>query len=434
MGEPAPTDAGGASLAAGSPSADPGGRQAGRLTRESLAALQPLTSRASSRAGVIVLGALLVVVVVLVALLIPGGGKQHAAQIGTALPGPGLTSAGLPLATGSAVGGGALTSPTAGSKGPSAAGATGPRASAAGLPVSGSARPSAATGPGSQAVAPAAGRAPAAGPPPAAASSCGGISPPSGFGLHSTLFCDTFSGGLNPSTWNTFIATKAGGGAVWNGDGQGGSAQGCAFDADYFLPSQVSVGGNGLYLTATRQNHTGPCGSGTNNYTWVSGVVSTYNHFEFSGGYVQFVMKAPPGNGFWPGLWMAPGAGAGSTIDEIDADEGGFDPLPASQTFSYRLHYGASQFGTSIATGVDLTSGFHTYGVYWVPGQSVTWYLDGSQVARATSADFTIPSQQESLLMNLSVCSSACAGWHPPYDASTPNNSVMEVRSVAVWQ
>ena len=38
-------------------------------------------------------------------------------------------------------------------------------------------------------------------------------------------------------------------------------------------------------------------------------------------------------------------------------------------------------------TGVDLTAGYHTYGLAWDPGQSLTWYLDGKEIAEITSAE-----------------------------------------------
>jgi beta-glucanase (GH16 family) len=381
--------------------------------RESGPAL-PFRAAAQSRSGALALGVLLVVVIVLVVLLMPPGHApgEHTAKFAGAVP----TGAAQPAASG------VVSVP-----GPSAAASARPTTARSVRPsVKGSAL-------GTVSVTPGATQTPSPTPPDVPA--CGGRIPPAGVAVSASLFCDSFSGAaLDTSKWNTYLASQGTGGQPWNGDTKGGSSQGCDYNADYFLPSQVTVGG-GLNLTAMRQTYAARCNNAAFSYPWVSGVVSTYGHFEFAGGYAQFVMKAPVGGAFWPALWMVPGPGAASgTSDEIDVQEGGFLPAPTSQTFSYRLHHGGTAWGTSVNAGVDLTAGFHTYGLYWVPGQSVTWYLDGHQIAQVTSATFTIPTDPEILVMNLSVCTTAASSFHAAYDATTPNTAVMQVSSVGVWQ
>jgi beta-glucanase (GH16 family) len=269
----------------------------------------------------------------------------------------------------------------------------------------------------------------------AAGSGCSDSALPAGLGLHTLIFCDDFAGTtLDQSKWNTFITSRAASGRPWNSNGTGGSAGGCYYDAEYFLPRQVTVN-NGLRLTAAHQAYDGVCNGNRFGYQWISGVVSSYNHFQFTGGYVEFTMKPPAGSGFWPALWLMPGAGGtGGDDNEIDVQEGGFLPAPTSQRFAYHSHTGTSYWGGTVDTGVDLTAAFHTYGLLWIPGKSLAWYLDGRQLTQTTSARFPIPSDPHELIMNLSVCTPDASDFHPPYDAATPGRGVMQVASVKVWQ
>src|SRR5271165_1964028 len=83
------------------------------------------------------------------------------------------------------------------------------------------------------------------------------LSAPSGFSAGDLVFNDNFSGtSLNSASWNTYI-TSSNTGQPWNSNGQGGSGVGgYGVEADYFMPSQVSVN-NGLTLTAVQQSIVG---------------------------------------------------------------------------------------------------------------------------------------------------------------------------------
>ena len=270
-------------------------------------------------------------------------------------------------------------------------------------------------------------------PSPQPSSPCANPSSPSSIPVSSLKFCDDFSGtSLSSANWNTYITSKAANGFPWNDNGTGGSSEGCDNDAEYYLPSQVSVS-NGLTLTASRQTTAGVCG-GVSTFAWRSGVVSTYNHFQFKGGYAEFTMQAPSGNGMWPGLWMLPGPGGTNGDDfEIDVQEGGYLPNPANQQTTWHLH-GSTTNGGTVNANADLTAGYHTYAVYWVAGQSITWYIDGRQIARLTSSQTAIPNEPMELIMTLNVANSNTSGWHTVYDNTTPNNNNMKIASVRVWQ
>jgi hypothetical protein len=260
--------------------------------------------------------------------------------------------------------------------------------------------------------------------------------------VHGKLaFSDTFSGTtLDPTKWNPFVTSRAANGQPWDdpqpSQSGGGTGLGCQYAAQYYLPGQIQVG-NGLNLIASRMPTTGYCNQTdtSSTFPWRSGAVSTYGHFEFDGGYVAITMKAPSGSGMWPALWMLPGPGGANGDDfEIDLQEGGFAPPGrAGNTYAWHIHHGATTWGGVVDTNTDLSSGYHTYGLDWVPGQSVTWFFDGQEIAMLTSAQADIPNEPMELILDLAVANANASSWHPTYDATTRSGSSMQVASVQVW-
>jgi beta-glucanase (GH16 family) len=264
------------------------------------------------------------------------------------------------------------------------------------------------------------------------------LSAPAGYSASNLVFQESFSGTTLNSAWHTYVTSNAANGWPWNDNGSGGSYGG-QYDADYDMPSQVAVSNGTLNLTAIQQPVNGIInGSTPHTYPVTSGGVSSYGNFEFNGGYLQISMKAPSGDGAWPALWLLPGKGAGGSGDnfELDIQEGGFTEsgVPANRAFAWHLHTPAGWFGGVIDAGVDLTAGFHTYGINWLPGQSITWYLDGKQMAQLTSAQAPIPSEPMELIMNNGVANSSATGWHSTLDNSTPQSMQMQVDEIQLYQ
>jgi beta-glucanase (GH16 family) len=258
------------------------------------------------------------------------------------------------------------------------------------------------------------------------------MAPPSGYTTSQRIFDDQFCGtSLNSSNWNAFVASRASDCYAWNATAGGGSAAGSpgAYDAEFFEASQVTVD-NGLSITAES-------GSSQSGYSWTSGAISTCGKFEFTGGYLQIGMQQPDtSSGMWPGLWMLPGSGSSSTTDnfEIDLQEGGYTGNgAANDALAYHEHASGNASGSVVNTGVDLSARFHVYGVAWVPGESLTYYLDGNQVGQITSAEFTISNEPMEVILDLQVAQNA-NGWHTLAGASTPSPSVMRVSEVQVYQ
>jgi beta-glucanase (GH16 family) len=254
---------------------------------------------------------------------------------------------------------------------------------------------------------------------------------PAPAGYATKLFDDTFAGTrLDRTKWNTYITSRAANGWPWNANGFGGSGMnGGGLNAEYFSPSQVAVD-NGLSLSAVRRS----VRAGT---TWTSGVLTTYGKFEFDGGYVQIKAKMPAGAGMWPGLWMLPGPGAGNGDNfEVDMFEGNYLMRGASpnDVDAWHLHTPSGMAGGLADTGVDLAAGYHVYGLRWVPGKSITWYVDNKVVGSLTSAQSAIPNEPMELILDLQVADNAASGWITTAGASTPSPSTLQVAEVQVYR
>jgi len=259
------------------------------------------------------------------------------------------------------------------------------------------------------------------------------MSPPAGFSSSQIIFEDTFA---DLSKWNTYMASNASGGWPWNSNGAGGSGVGDQYDLDYDLPGGVSTGPGGLTITATQDPVQGIANGSGFTFPWRSGAVTTYGKFAFTGGYVQIRAKMPAGDGMWPGLWLLPGPGSNSGDNfELDMYEGGYtgNGVSANDNDAWHLHTPSGTLGGTTNVGVDLTAGYHIYGVNWVPGKSITWYLDGKEFAQLTSAQAQIPDEPMELIMNLQVANGATAGWHTLVDSSTPQSVQMNVAEVQVY-
>jgi beta-glucanase (GH16 family) len=268
------------------------------------------------------------------------------------------------------------------------------------------------------------------------------LTPPSGYSTSDLVFNDSFTGtSLNSAIWNTYITSNGTQGAPWNATAGGGSGPSGTIDVDYDEPSQVTVN-NGLNLTAIQKSVDGA--NWVNNqevsqtFPITSGAVSSYGKFEFTGGYLQISMKQPAGDGEWSSLWLLPGSGAGSVGNnfEIDMQEGGYlqGSNNPNNVEAYHLHTPSGTFGDGYISPTDLTSGFHTYGIDWEPGKSITWYLDGKQIAEVTSADEPIPNEPMEVIMSNQVANSSTSSWHTAFDSSTPQSMDMQIADVQLYQ
>lgn len=268
------------------------------------------------------------------------------------------------------------------------------------------------------------------------------IGAPVGYSRADLAFSDSPGVTVLGTDWNRYITSRAAGGWPWNTNSAGGSSSAnpsVDLDGEYYEPSNVTTHRGVLDLRAVHGTTSGMLGNSAHSYPFSSGALSTYGKFEFTGGYVQVEAKMPSGDGMWPGIWMLPGPG-GSAGDnyEIDLFEGGMnDAGPGSSpatTFAWHIHAGDRVVGEDSNVGTNLTTSFHTYGLSWVPGQSLTWYLDGRKVGALTSAQVSIPDEPMELILTLQVALAQDGGWHTVPDSSTPRVSNMLVSGVQIYR
>lgn len=266
------------------------------------------------------------------------------------------------------------------------------------------------------------------------------LSAPAGYGSSDLVFNDNFSGTTLDSNWHPYLASNGSSGGPWNSIGSGDSSEGGLYMAQYDVPSQVSVN-NGLTLTTTHQSIVGKNGDASQTYPYTSGAVSSYGAFEFTGGYLQISMQQPSGDGSWPALWLVPGQGAGNAgivgdNFEIDMQEGNYTSGSSNpnNNLAWHLHTPAGVFGGVATLSTNLSSGFNTYAIDWEPGKSITWYLNGQQVAQVTSAQAPIPDEPMEVIMDNAVGNSASSGFRTIADGSTPSVMPMQVGDVQLYQ
>lgn len=262
------------------------------------------------------------------------------------------------------------------------------------------------------------------------------MSAPPGYTTSQKTFDDKFTGtSLNASNWNTYMTSRQANGWPWFDSigGPGTSAVGInGFGDAYYSPAQVSVN-NGLRLTLVPDTT-------VSGFGYRSGVITSYGHFQFNSGYVQIKARLPDTtNGQWPSMWFLPGpGGAGPDQGEIDLIEGGFKPtdvgLPAGtpQNQVFASHYFPVTGPTEVAaynTGVDMSAGYHVYGMEYKPGQYVKTYFDGHLVGNFTNSINTDPYE---IILNFQEADSSACCWRTT--GVPPNPDIYSIAEVQVYQ
>ncbi len=202
------------------------------------------------------------------------------------------------------------------------------------------------------------------------------------------------------------------------------------FNATNFQPSQVSLTGSSVALSATNQ----PSGG----YPYQSGYISTQGAFAANYGLIDFRAKMPAGQGLWSGLWLDQ-PDHSNPWGEIDVAE---MLLGNTHAVWGSLHnwapnpYWAQLQGVNMAA--DASQGFHDYQVVWQPGM-ITWAIDGVAFAQYTKAQALAAGRYWTfddgtgfyLVADLAV--GGPSDWGGPPNASTVFPASMQIQSVRVW-
>lgn len=221
-----------------------------------------------------------------------------------------------------------------------------------------------------------------------------------------------FDGSSLPSDWSP---------GVWN----------YGYQATQFQPSQVSMTGSSVALTAVK-------GTASQGLPYMSGWISTEGKFSMDYGMIDFRAKMPAGQGLWSGLWLDQPNGS-SPWGEIDVQE---MLLGNTHTVYGSLHGWAPTplWGETQSTwmGADASQDYHDYQIVWQPGM-ITWAIDGVAYAQytevqAAAAGNPWPFDNGTgfyLIADLAVAGSS--EWGGPPDASTAFPASMQIQSVKVW-
>ena len=139
---------------------------------------------------------------------------------------------------------------------------------------------------------------------------------------------------------------------------------------------------------------------------YLSGVMTSYDAFKFTYGYVEARAQLPYGKGLWPAFWLL-NAYYVDDKPEIDIMEFiGDDQDVVYHTYHYYDSEGELRSTHSEPSiGRDWTNGWHTYAVEWLPG-TIIFYVDGIEEHRVVDAKV---SQQDMYI----IANTALGGWWP---------------------
>lgn len=292
-----------------------------------------------------------------------------------------------------------------------------------------------------------------------------GIPVPEGYAYEDETMRDRF--GEEPGydlvdSWTFGLTDNSADGNPWSGTGESpyfgsgtkGWSPACDYGTpaeEYNLPEQVTQSSTNAPFNAFDENGTGlritiesrPSMPNGCLYTWVSGALNTRGKREFGGDgkrvFVQVRARMPAvvvdgqrvSNGTWGSIWLLPGEHSSqSNAVEVDLMEGGYllpgvDPL---RVIASNVHATPPQ--TVQDTGVDLSAGYHTYGVELdTANGDVDFYLDGRQYASYTGG----PRSAMFLLLNAHVANANAAHWHSQVSDDT-QSSDMAVAEVRVFE
>jgi len=136
-----------------------------------------------------------------------------------------------------------------------------------------------------------------------------------------------------------------------------------------------------------------------------SGIVTSYDSFRFTSGYIEARAKVPPGRGLWSAFWLLSGFYV-EDIPEIDIMEA-LGQFP--DTIYHTYHYfdtsdGWKQFSTPTleSKSADFTDDFHVYAASW-DHEYIIWYIDGEEKHRISAQEYPIATQSMYVLANLAV-------------------------------
>ncbi len=165
---------------------------------------------------------------------------------------------------------------------------------------------------------------------------------------------------------------------------------------------------------------------------YLSGMITSYDSFRFTHGYIESRVKLPAGRGLWPAFW-ALNSFYVEDVPEIDVME--FLGHQTDRVY-HTYHYFEPQNNfRKISTPShttrldDFTQDWHTFGMEWGP-KEIIWYVDGEEAQRVDTSEYDIANQAMYLLSNLAVG----GNWPGSPDADTAFPATYEVDYIRAYQ
>ncbi|MGQ7844083.1 glycoside hydrolase family 16 protein [Granulosicoccus sp. 3-233] len=180
---------------------------------------------------------------------------------------------------------------------------------------------------------------------------------------------------------------------------------------------------NGEELVITASQTPENLRADANEQSWLSGVLTTAEKFDFSYGYVEARIDLPDARGAWPSFWMLSSDFIGLKPEVYIMEQDG--AYPNSVFFNY--NYLEEQGTRRELVSAELADGFHQYGLAWSP-QELLFYVD--RVPRYRIVGDAVASQKMYLILNL-----AMGGvWPGAPDATSGSQVSMVVDYVRAFQ
>jgi beta-glucanase (GH16 family) len=177
---------------------------------------------------------------------------------------------------------------------------------------------------------------------------------------------------------------------------------GACFDSEvvYYAPSAIKLDGNddgAAVISTTRiaglvPSDAGKCLSAY--CTFVSGRFDTHGKVAFQYGFIEARIKMPAGSGNHPAFWML-----GDNINQVGWPNSGEMDIAEIRSNQPTITTSATHYSTvnspnaccfnhqykvaSLGVGADVSTGYHTYGVAWMPN-SISYYVDNRLISTTT--------------------------------------------------
>ena len=181
-----------------------------------------------------------------------------------------------------------------------------------------------------------------------------------------------------------------------------GMGGGACFDSEvvYYAPSAIKLDGSddgAAVISTTRISGALPSDAGkclTSYCGFVSGRFDTHGKVAFQYGFIEARIKMPAGSGNHPAFWML-----GDNINQVGWPYSGEMDIAEIHSNEPTTTTSATHYTTvnspntccfnhqykvaSLSVGADVSAGYHTYGVAWMPN-SISYYVDNRLISTTT--------------------------------------------------